>query len=46
VGNFSAIIGFLADHESITNANDYNEMLNDPAWKESVIHNLGCADFI
>lgn len=42
----NAAIGYLADNEGITSVEDYNEMLNDPEWKESVEHALRCRELI
>ena len=38
----SAVKGFLADNYGITDVNEYNDMLNDPALQEAVIHDLKC----
>ena len=38
----SAVKGFLADNYGITDVKEYNDMLNDPALQEAVIHDLKC----
>ena len=38
----SAVKGFLADNYGITDVNEYNDMLNDPALQEAVVHDLKC----
>lgn len=42
----NAIKGFLADSYGISDINDYNEMLNDPALQEAVVHDLKCRGLI
>ena len=42
----NAIKGCLADVYGITDVNEYNEMLNDPALQEAVVHDLKCRGLI
>jgi len=38
----SAVKGFLADSYGIADVNEYNDMLNDSALQEAVVHDLKC----
>lgn len=38
----AAVKGFLTDNYGITDVNEYNDMLNDPALQEAVVHDLKC----
>ena len=38
----NAIKGFLAENYGIEDVNSYNEMLNDPALMEGIVHDLKC----
>jgi hypothetical protein len=38
----AAIKGFLADSYGIESVEDYNDMLNDPALSEAIVHDLKC----
>ena len=38
----TAIKGFLEDSYGIGGIEDYNDMLNDPALSEAVVHDLKC----
>lgn len=38
----AAIKGFLADNYDVASVEDYNDMLNDPALSEAVVHDLKC----
>ena len=38
----AAIKGFLADNYGVESVEDYNDMLNDPALSEAVVHDLKC----
>lgn len=42
----NAIKGFLSENYGIEDVNSYNEMLNDPALAEAVIHDLKCHGLI
>ena len=38
----AAVKGFLTDNYGIESIEDYNDMLNDPALQEAVVHDLKC----
>lgn len=38
----AAVKGFLTDNYGIGSVEDYNDMLNDPALSEAVVHDLKC----
>lgn len=38
----NAIKGFLADNYGIADINEYNDMLNDSALQEAIVHDLKC----